>query len=131
MVYVFEHSSSLGISGAQSGRGGGVARGERADVPALDAGYEEEGEAGLCGPQARQGVGQAGSDDRAEEVERLYRERYQGFTVKHFHEHLIKDHGFGWGYTWMKPHLQWAGVVGRRRARGRTAGSASGVRCRG
>jgi hypothetical protein len=44
-------------------------------------------------------------------VERLYRERYQGFTVKHFHEHLIKDHGFGWGYTWTKLHLQWAGVV--------------------
>ena len=35
----------------------------------------------------------------ADEVERLYRERYQGFTVKHFHEHLVKDHGFGWGYT--------------------------------
>ena len=49
--------------------------------------------------------------DRAQEVERLYRERYQGFTVKHFHEHLIKDHGFGWGYTWLKLHLQWAGVV--------------------
>ena len=44
-------------------------------------------------------------------MERLYRERYQGFTVKHFHEHLIKDHGFGWGYTWLKLHLQWAGVV--------------------
>jgi hypothetical protein len=26
--------------------------------------------------------------DRAEEMEALYRERYQGFTVKHFHEHL-------------------------------------------
>jgi hypothetical protein len=37
--------------------------------------------------------------DQAEEVERLYRERYPGFTVKHFHEHLVKDHGFGWGYT--------------------------------
>ena len=49
--------------------------------------------------------------DRAEEVERLYRERYQGFTVKHFHEHLIKDHGFGWSYTWLKLHLQWSGVV--------------------
>ena len=49
--------------------------------------------------------------DRAEEVERLYRERYQGFTVKHFHEHLVADHGFGWGYTWLKLHLQWAGVV--------------------
>ena len=44
-------------------------------------------------------------------MERLYRERYQGFTVKHFHEHLVKDHGFGWGYTWLKLHLQWKGVV--------------------
>jgi hypothetical protein len=26
--------------------------------------------------------------DRAEEVERLYRERYQGFTVKDFKGHL-------------------------------------------
>ncbi|HME85076.1 MAG TPA: ISNCY family transposase, partial [Roseiarcus sp.] len=49
--------------------------------------------------------------DRAEEVERLYRERYQGFTVKHFHEHLVRDHGFGWGYTWLKLHLQWAGLA--------------------
>jgi hypothetical protein len=28
------------------------------------------------------------------------------FTVKHFHEHLVKDHGFGWGYTWLRLHLQ-------------------------
>ena len=33
--------------------------------------------------------------DRAEEVEALYRERCPGFTVKHFHEHPVKDHGFG------------------------------------
>ena len=44
-------------------------------------------------------------------MERLYRERYQGFTVKHFHEHLVKDHGFGWGYTWLKLHLQSAGLA--------------------
>jgi hypothetical protein len=41
----------------------------------------------------------------------LYRERYRGFTVKHFHEHLVKDHGFGWGYTWTKLHLQWMGML--------------------
>jgi hypothetical protein len=51
-------------------------------------------------------------------VERLYRERYQGFTVKHFHEHLVKDHGFGWGYTWTKLHLQWMGVVGKAPRKG-------------
>ena len=73
--------------------------------------HEEDGEAGLADRRARQASGRRVSADRAEEVERLYRGRYQGFTVKHFHEHLIKDHGFGWGYTWTKLHLQWAGVV--------------------
>jgi hypothetical protein len=43
---------------------------------------------------------------------------YQGFTVKHFHEHLVKDHGFGWGYTWLKLHLQWKGVVGKAPRKG-------------
>jgi hypothetical protein len=69
--------------------------------------------------------------DPAAEVERLHRERYQGFTVKYFHEHLVKDHGFGWGYTWLKLHLQWAGVVRRRRARERIGVNANAVRCQG
>ena len=73
--------------------------------------YEEDGEAGLLDGRLGKASGRRVPADRAEEVERLYRERYQGFTVKHFHEHLIKDHGFGWGYTWTKLHLQWAGVV--------------------
>jgi transposase len=72
---------------------------------------DEEGEAGLLDRRLGKASGRRVPADRAEEVERLYRERYQGFTVKHFHEHLIKDHGFGWGYTWLKLHLQWAGVV--------------------
>ena len=73
--------------------------------------YEEEGEAGLVDRRLGKTSGRRVPADRAEEVERLYRERYQGFTVKPFHEHLVKDHGFGWGYTWTKLHLQWTGVV--------------------
>ena len=73
--------------------------------------YEEEGEAGLWDCRLGKASGRRVPSDRAEEVERLYRERYQGFTVKHFHEHLVKDHGFGWGYTWTKLHLQWAGLA--------------------
>ncbi len=73
--------------------------------------YEEDGEAGLLDGRLGKASGRRVPTDRAQEVERLYRERYQGFTVKHFHEHLIKDHGFGWGYTWLKLHLQWTGVV--------------------
>src|ERR1700751_1295249 len=73
--------------------------------------YEEDGEAGLLDRRLGKASGRRVPADRAQEVERLYRERYQGFTVKHFPEHLVRDHGFGWGYTWTKLHLQWAGVV--------------------
>jgi transposase len=77
--------------------------------------YEEEGEAGLVDRRLGKASGKRVSIDRAGEVERLYRERYPGFTVKHFHEHLIKDHGFGWGYTWTKLHLQWKGLAAKAR----------------
>ena len=80
--------------------------------------YEEEGEAGLVDRRLGKASGRRVPTDRAEEVERLYRERYQGFTVKHFHEHLVKDHGFGWGYTWLKLHLQWKGVVAKAPRKG-------------
>lgn len=80
--------------------------------------YEEEGEAGLVDRRLGKGSGKRVPADRAEEVERLYRERYQGFTVKHFHEHLVKDHGFRWGYTWTKLHLQWMGVVAKAPRKG-------------
>ena len=80
--------------------------------------YEEEGEAGLADRRLGRASGKRVPVDRAEEVERLYRERYQGFTVKHFHEHLVKDHGFGWGYTWTKLHLQWMGVVAKAPRKG-------------
>ena len=40
--------------------------------------------------------------DRCEEVEHLYRTHYQGFTARHFHEHLVRDHRFAWSYSWTK-----------------------------
>src|SRR4051794_32628771 len=42
------------------------------------------------------------------EIERmlgLYRDLYRGFTVKHFHEQLIKRHNYVLGYTVTKLHL--------------------------
>jgi transposase len=50
----------------------------------------------------------------AEEILRmlgLYQERYQGFTVKHFHEHLQKRHHYKLGYTVTRLALQGAGLV--------------------
>jgi transposase len=90
--------------------------------------YEEEGGAGLIDRRLGQASGKRVPSDRAEEVERLYRERDLGFTVKPFHEHLVRDHGFGWGYIGLKLHLQWRASCRERRARARAGGSASGAR---
>lgn len=48
----------------------------------------------------------------------LYRDAYRGWNVKHFHEHLVRDHDFRWGYTWVKTHLHTAGLVDRAARRG-------------
>ena len=72
---------------------------------------EEEGEAGLVDRRLGRASGRRVPADRGEEVERLDRARYPGFTAKPFPEPLIKEPGFGWSSTWTKPPLQWAGVV--------------------
>ena len=41
----------------------------------------------------------------------LYREHYADFTVKHFHEQLVKRHHYTLGYTVTKLHLHHAGLV--------------------
>jgi transposase len=50
----------------------------------------------------------------AEEILRmlgLYEERYGGFTVKHFHEQLVKRHNYKLGYTVTRLSLHSAGLV--------------------
>jgi hypothetical protein len=41
----------------------------------------------------------------------LYRERYECLTVKHYHEQLVKRHGYKLGYPLTKVHLQRARLV--------------------
>jgi len=48
----------------------------------------------------------------------LYRDCYRGWNVKHFHEHLVRDHNFCWGYTFVKTQLHTAGLVDRAKRRG-------------
>ena len=80
--------------------------------------YEEDGEMGLLDRRLGKASGKRVPLDREAEVEALYRSRYQGFTAKHFHEHLVKDHHFSWGYTWTKTQLHAAGLVERAKRRG-------------
>ena len=80
--------------------------------------YEEAGEAGLLDRRLGRASGKRVPVDREEEVERLYRTRYSGFTAKHFHEHLVRHHGFRWGYTWTKAFLHSKGLLERAPRRG-------------
>jgi hypothetical protein len=52
------------------------------------------------------------------EMIELYRNAYPGWNVKHFHEHLLRDHKFRWSYTFVKTQLHTAGLVERHRKRG-------------
>jgi transposase len=80
--------------------------------------YEDAGEAGLLDRRLGRTSGRRVPVDREEEVEALYRTRYSGFTAKHFHEHLVRDHSFNWGYTWTKVFLQSKGLLSRAKTRG-------------
>ena len=80
--------------------------------------HEDEGEAGLLDRRLGKASGRRVPADREEEVEQLYRTRYCGFTAKHFHEHLARDHCFSWGYTWTKGFLQSKGLLEKAARRG-------------
>src|SRR5580693_3067872 len=79
--------------------------------------YGDEGEAGLAdrrlaGPSPRRAP--------QEELERmlgLFRDKYADFTVKHFHEQLVKRHDYKLGYTVTKLTLHAAGLVKPARRR--------------
>jgi transposase len=49
----------------------------------------------------------------------LYRERYQGFNVRHFHQIARREHGVRFCYAFVKTALQTAGLVAKHHPRGR------------
>ena len=72
--------------------------------------YREAGDPGLEDRRLAPSLRRA----PAAEIERmlgLYKSIYEGFTVKHFHEQLIKRHNYKLGYTVTKLHLHRAGHV--------------------
>src|SRR5690606_15808770 len=73
--------------------------------------YEAEGAEGLIGRRRGRASGRRAPVDRIEWVVEQYRTRYFDFTAKHFHEHLVAEHGFEFGYTWTKVVLQRAGLI--------------------
>jgi transposase len=71
----------------------------------------EEGGPGLADRRLGKPSGRrAGVAEIARMLE-LYQGSYKDFTVKHFHEQLMKRHGYKLGYTVTKVHLHRAGLV--------------------
>ena len=79
--------------------------------------YEDGGAAGLLDRRLGKASARGVPVDQVETVLTLYRERYRGFTAKHFHDKLRQHHGFTLGYTWTKLRLQAAGLVAKAERR--------------
>lgn len=80
--------------------------------------YEEEGWDGLIDKRLGKASAKRVPADRIAWMLDEYRTHYRGWNVKHFHEQLVKSHGFRWGYTWTKTQLHTAGLAERAKRRG-------------
>lgn len=111
-----------------------LSRWERRELSALEAGellgmserqfrryrqrYEDEGLAGLVDKRLGKASAKRVPVDQIAWLTEEYRTHYLGWNVKHFHEHLQRQHGFRWGYTWTKTQLHTANLVERATRRG-------------
>jgi transposase len=73
--------------------------------------YEEEGPLGLVDRRLGKASAHRIAADEVERVVSLYRERYAGWTVKHFHERAQERHGLKASYGWTKSVLHASGLV--------------------
>jgi transposase len=73
--------------------------------------FEADGEAGLADRRVGQPSPHRIGADEVARVVALYRERYQDWTVKHFHERAQKQHGLKASYGWTKSVLHASGLV--------------------
>jgi transposase len=80
--------------------------------------YEEHGYDGLFDRRRGKPSPKRVPLGQAEEVLRLYPEKYADLNVRHFHEKLREGHGIELSYTWVKLALQGAGLVKKGRKRG-------------
>lgn len=80
--------------------------------------YEREGTAGLEDRRLGRASARAVPVDEALRMVTLYKTRYTGWTVKHFHERWQTEHGGTRSYSWAKKTLQAAGHVARAPRRG-------------
>jgi helix-turn-helix protein len=80
--------------------------------------YEEDGIEGLRDRRIGKVSPRRAPERELARMQALYRECYGDFTVKHFHEHLVRRHGYKLGYTVTRLSLQAAGLVLKAKRRG-------------
>lgn len=80
--------------------------------------YAEEGADGLVDRRLGRPSPKRAPVDELERIGELDQARYQGFTVKHFHEKLVERHGYKLGYTTTRLYLQKTGAVRAAPSRG-------------
>ena len=73
--------------------------------------YEEEGLDGLFDKRLGRASARRVPIDKLTWMLSEYRTRYTGWAIKHFYEHLQKQHNFRWSYTWVKTQLHTARLV--------------------
>jgi transposase len=73
--------------------------------------YDDEGLSGLLDRRLGKVSPHRVPADEVDRVLDLYRTRYAGWTVKHFHERLVERHGVGRSYGWTKSVLHASGLV--------------------
>ncbi len=81
--------------------------------------YETHGYVGLVDKRRHSPSVRRVAAPEVERLLRLYRERYGGFNVRHFHEIARREHGVTVSYSFLKDALQAAGLVKKHRPRGR------------
>lgn len=87
--------------------------------------YERYGYDGLFDHRRRRPSPRAVPLGEVQRLLRMYRERYgprdghPGFNIRHFYEVACRDHRVRLSYSFVKQALQTAGLVGKRRPRGR------------
>jgi len=72
---------------------------------------QDEGPEGLIDRRIGKPSNRRAAADEILRMLGLWRDHYADFTVKHFHEQLVKRHGYKLGYTVTKLHLHRAGLV--------------------
>ena len=75
--------------------------------------YDADGREGLLDRRLGKASARRAPVDQVNAVLTLYRERYRGFTARHFHDKLRQHHGFALSYSWTKLRLQAAGLIAK------------------